>query len=257
MEEIKRPFFLNKRILKKEMLNSLRDYPRDVMEIYTETMSDGILWGFSPTVDKNIITFSKGVIKYKGDIFVLNKNVPIEYRETEVEVLIKLNFHELVKDNDYETQYVDITIDKDINLLENQKELGRFKLKKGAFLRSDYQDLYDFVTEYNTINIVNVLYAGYKENTMSSMVFKYFATEALKVRTQNQMDINICMMALNSSRIEREMINHYISYRLDEEYKVLKNIEIHKKLVLILNKIKKESSGFRRAGRETNKIILD
>jgi predicted transport protein len=89
------------------------------------------------------------------------------------------------------------------------------------------------------------------------MILKYFATEALKVRTQNPMDINICMMALNSERIEREMISYYIAYRLEEEYMVLSNTEIHKKLVVILNKIKRESVGFRKTGRVTSKIILD
>ncbi len=46
------------------MLENLRDFPRDVLDIFCEDMSDGIVCGFIPTVNKEIITISKGIIKY-------------------------------------------------------------------------------------------------------------------------------------------------------------------------------------------------
>ncbi len=257
MQEIIYPLFNKKRILKMAMLENMRDYPRDVLDVFTEKLSDGIVCGLTPKVDKEIITFSKGIVKYNGNLYVLNNPTSISYQETEVEVVIKLNFYDQLQDNDYKTQYMEIEIDSNMKIADKQIEIGRFKLKRGAYLRSNYQDLYDFTTEYNTINIVNVLYAGYGEPTISNMILKYYATEALATRTQNQMDITFCMLCLNSDRIERQVICNYIAYKLEEEIKVLDNSAIHNKLVKILGIIKKENSGLKRTRAIGQKIIVD
>ena len=257
MREIQYPYFKANRVLKIEMLENMRDFPRDVLDVTNESMSDGIVSGLTPIVDKDIITFSKGVVKHKGQLYVLNSPTRISYSETEIDVLIKLNFYDEIIDKDYKTQFVEVEIDRNTRLLDNQVELGRFKLKKGAYLRSDYQDLFDFTTEYNTINIVHVLYAGYLEPTVSGKILKYFAKEALETRTQNQMDITFCMMCLNSSRVERQVIYNYIAYKLDEEVKRMDNKAIHDKLVLILKQIKRENVGLRRKRAAASKIMVD
>ena len=257
MQEIKYPFFKKGRILKIEMLENLRDYPRDILDVYNEYLSDGIICGLMPKVDKDMITFSKGIVKYNGELYVINAPTSITYGETEVEVIIKLNFHDELRDNDYKTQYINIEIDPNLEIQDNQIELGRFKLKRGAYLRSEYQDLYDFTTEYNTINIVNVLYSGYGRPTLSNMILKYFAKEALSTRTQNHMDVTFSMLCLNSSRIEREVIYNYVSFKLNEEIVELGNEKLHSKLVKILGNIKRENSGVRRSRASAQKIILD
>ncbi|MCL2593576.1 MAG: hypothetical protein FWD82_09460 [Defluviitaleaceae bacterium] len=257
MHEIIYPYFNRDRILKIQTLENLRDFPRDVLDVYSEDLSDGIVCGLTPQIDKEIITFSKGIVKYKGELYVINNTPTIDYGVTEIEVLIKLNFYDEKKDKDYKTRLMEITIDKDLEIKENQIEIGRFKLKAGAYLRSDYQDLYDFTTEYNTINVVHVLYAGYKEPTLSHLILKYFAKEALETRTQNVMDINFCMMALNSGRVERDVILNYIAYKLEEELKPSSNEELHDSLVEVLKVIKRENSGLKRRRVADKKIILD
>lgn len=257
MQEIQYPFFKKGRILKIEMLENIRDYPRDVLAVYNEYLSDGIICGLMPKVDKEIITFSKGIVKYNGDLYVISAPTSITYGETEVEVIIKLGFYDELRDNDYETQYIDIGIDNDLEIQDNQIELGRFKLKTGAYLRSDYQDLYDFTTEYNTINIVNVQYSGYEKPTLSNMILKYFAKEALATRTQNNMDINFSMLCLNNSRVERDVIYNYVAYKLNEEIIELDNVKLHDKLVKILGNIKRENSGLKKSRASSQKIILD
>jgi hypothetical protein len=59
-------------------------------------------------------------------------------------------------------------------LKEDELELGRFKLREGAVLRSDYTDFFDLITEYNTINVINVEYAGIKESTMNLLCSRNF-----------------------------------------------------------------------------------
>lgn len=257
MLEIKYPFFKKDRILKIEMLENMRDFPRNVLDIYNENLSDGIICGFIPNVDKEIITFSKGITKYNGNLYLLSNPVSISYGETESDTIIKINFYDEMQDNDYKTTYIEIETDNNINILDNQQELGRFKLKKGAYLRSNYQDLYDFTTEYNTINIVNVNYAGYKESTVSPLILKYFAEEVFKYKTQNSVDLSFCMICINSEKIERKAIYNYISYRLDENIDSLTNTEIHSSLVKILGKIKSESKASKRRNIPLTKITID
>jgi hypothetical protein len=176
---------------------------------------------------------------------------------TETDVSIKLNFYDETSNKDYRTQNIAIEIDSNMQIETNQIEIGRFKLKSGAYLRSDYQDLYDFTTEYNTINIVHVLYAGYKQPTLSHLILRYFAEKVLSLRSQNVMDITFCMTCLNNARIERDVILNYIAYKLEEELKPLTNEELHRKLVLILEAIKRENSGLKSRRFGERKIIVD
>ena len=260
MHEIKYPYFKKDRILKIEMLEDFRDFPRDVLDVYNSDMSDGIVCGLDPTVDKNIITFSKGIVKYDGRLYVFHEPTVIDYDVTETDVIVKFSFLNEVEGTDYLTRPVEVVLEQGNRVEENQIELGRFKLKEGAYLRSDYQDLYDFTTEYNTINIVNVRYAGFKQPTLSHLILKFFAREVLVVRPESYLDISFCMMCLNDGRIEREAILQYIAYKTEVDAKTLvafSNIEIHTTMVKILETIKKESVGLKKKHTLQRKVILD
>lgn len=239
------------------MLENLRDFPRDVLDIFCEDMSDGIVCGFTPVVKKEIITLSKGIIKYHDVVYVMPETISIAYQETEKEVMLKLCFGEELQEKDYKTNDIQISIDSDMNLLPNQIELGRFRLKKGAYLRSEYQDLYDFTTEYNTINIVNVKYAGQKEHTLNKIILQYFAKEAFEYQLKDSIDFSFCMLCLNSQKIERAVIQQYIAYKMGELPKEFSNVEIHKQLVKILEEIRKNSRMIKKKKTTNSKIIID
>ena len=257
MQEIKYPFFKRDRILKIQMLENLRDFPRDVLDIFCADMSDGIVCGFVPHVDKEIITIAKGIVKYHGIFYTMSSPISLAYGETEQDVMLKLCFHDETQNQDYKIAYIDIKIEEDMTLLPNQIELGRFRLKKGAYLRSEYQDLYDFTTEYNTINIVHVLYAGQNKPTLSKLVLQYFAKEVLAYHIEDAIDFSFCTLCLNSQRIERAVIEQYIAYKTEEAVKELSNYEIHKQLVKILEEIKKKNKMVRKKKASMSKIILD
>lgn len=257
MLEIQYPYFNKGRILKKEMLENLRDFPRNILEVQYEDFTDGILCGFTPSIDKNMITFSKGITKYNDMLYVIPEPVFVQYNEAETDVMIKLNFYDEIQDKDYKTVYIDIEIEDNMKLLDNQQELGRFKLKRGAYLRSQYKDFYDFTTEYNTINIVHALYAARGKKTISSIILQYFARAVLNLKAQNPIDISFCFICLNSERIEREVILQYLSYKLEKEIIDLSNIEIHTELTKILEQIKRESSFSNKKKIVRNKIFVD
>ena len=241
MQEIRYPYFKKDRILKISMLENLRDFPRDVLDIFCEDMSDGIVCGFTPTVNQEIITISKGIIKYHGVVYVMSEPINISYHETEKDVMLKLCFCDEIQEKDYKINDIQINIDDDMNLLPNQIELGRFRLKKGAYLRSEYQDLYDFTTEYNTINIVHVKYAGQHQHTLNKTILQYFAKEAFTYQLKDGVDITCWMLCLNSQKVERAVIQQYIAYNMGELPREMSNAEIHKQLVKILQEIRKNS----------------
>lgn len=81
MFEIRYPYFNKDRILKKGMLENMRDYPRDILDVYNENLSDGVVCGLSPTVDEDIITISKGIVKHKGRLYVIHDSIVIESKE--------------------------------------------------------------------------------------------------------------------------------------------------------------------------------
>ncbi len=257
MQEIRYPYFKKDRILKISMLENLRDFPRDVLDIFCEDMSDGIVCGFTPTVNKEIITISKGIIKYHGVVYVMSEPITITYQETERDVMLKLCFCDEIQEKDYKINEIQINIDDDMNLLPNQIELGRFRLKKGAYLRSEYQDLYDFTTEYNTINIVHVKYAGQHQHTLNKTILQYFAKEAFSYQLKDGVDISFCMLCLNSQKVERAVIQQYIAYKMEELPREMSNAEIHKQLVKILEEIRKNSKILNKKRTGFSKIIMD
>ncbi len=66
-------------------------------------------------------------------IYVMSEPITISYQETEKDVMLKLCFCDEIQEKDYKINEIQINIDDDINLLPNQIELGRFRLKRGLF----------------------------------------------------------------------------------------------------------------------------
>ncbi len=251
------PKFGKGRILKKEMLENLRDYPRNFGQIYFEDYSDGIISGADIHICESSIMVKKGIIKYKKSIYMLDEEYEIPYQQTNTEVLIKISFAAQYSDNDYVSFNSEIFIDENTKIKENELELGRFKLREGAILRSEYKDFYDFSTEYNTINVINVEYAGLKKSTINPRILDYFANILLKNNPENTFDIVFAMQCLNSETVEREAILYYISNRLTMEYKDYPNAQIYKYLTHI---VRETESGKKRKVDIPNKpsrIIVD
>ncbi len=251
------PKFTKGRILKLDMLENLRDYSRDTLDILTSNLSDGIIEGIEPIVNEDTITFTKGIVKHKGNIYIINEKVSISYGATEVEALIKLVFINNEEEPDYKVQNVKIILDKNTNVLENEIELGRFKLKDGAYLRTDYKDLDDYTTEFNTINIINVKYANIDTYTLSPSFMRKYGNEILVTKTKEIWDVNFGIACINSSKMSRKVILNYINVRLNEDNTLLSNYELHHKLTIILNKVREENYFVNNKKRERRTILVD
>lgn len=231
------PNFEKGRILKIEMLESLRDYPRNFIDIYFKDYSNGIITGAGLIIDDSYIKITRGIVKHKDKIYMLSNDFKIPYGFTNKEVIIKIKFLKEITENDFNISNTKIFIDENTNLEDDELELGRFKLREGAVLRSEYTDFNDFSTEYNTINIINTEYSGVKKSTLNPIILREFGSILLKNKTKNQYDISFAMASLNQKIIDKDLILYYISNRLNIEFKEYSNNQIYKYLCQIVREV--------------------
>ncbi len=237
MQEYKKPLFQKGRVLKKEGLDALRDFPSGMAEIFFKGWSDGILAGFDisyqkGTSGKGQIIVSDGAVLYKENIIMADQEI-IPFEEFDKQIIIKLYIFPVVNTEDFDIYPLEICAEEEGNNNNNGLELGRFRLSQGARLRKEYQDMQDFHTAYNTLDITNVPYAGPGGVTVSPVILQVFARMLLSSRTSRESDISFALMCLGRPPVPKECLLHYISNRLGIPYKEMGQSGIYKYLVQI------------------------
>lgn len=259
MKLLKYPVFKKGRVLKKEMLESIRDFPKKMFDNFYINYSDGIIKGFDFTVNENELIINPGIIKINNEILCLENKESINYENTNKEMIIKLivDKKNLKKESD-DFLIVDTEVkieELSGELKENELELGRYKLREGAYLRTTYDKLEDFLVEYNTLNIINVKYSGLKEHTLKIDILHKFANELL-LKAKEDFDILFAYMILNSETINREILIHYLEKKLKKDSKTLNNLEIYHNLIKIIKNLGRKVEN-NKNDRRVNKIIID
>ncbi|MGD8401042.1 MAG: DNA and RNA helicase [Bacillota bacterium] len=252
------PNFGKGRILKTEMLENLRDFPRDFWRIALQSYSSGIICGADLIVAAATITVTPGIIKHGGQLYLLPAPYEIRYEATNREMTINVKLLKTVAESDFTFYKTKILLDDLANQTPDELELGRFKLREGAMLRSDYTDFFDFDTEYNTINIINSLYAGVGKSTLNPAVLRYFGQLVLKSASENACDLSFAMLCLNQERVKRDLITLYLARRLGIPIKDYTNRELYKYLTMIVREM---GAGVRRnyevISRKPGRIVVD
>ena len=229
------PKFEKGRILKTAMLESLRDYPRELAEIYYRDYADGIITGAQVEVGMDTLTVQPGLAKHGGQLYMLSEPVILAYLATGWETVVKVRFLEGTEDGDWVVRRSEIVLDERLELGADELELCRFKLKTGARLRQDYQNFRDLATEYNTVNLLHAPAAAYGQSTVLPAVMRLFGDELLRRGSTDPQDLAFAMMCLNDGVLHRSVILHYIASRLGMAYKDYDNADIHKYLSRILD----------------------
>ncbi|WP_234414354.1 DNA and RNA helicase [Paenibacillus sp. CAA11] len=219
------------------MLENLRDFPRDLANIHFQNLSDGIVEGTEITVQDKVLTVSPGIIKFRGDLYLLKDKTEIPYEATGRLLVLKIAFRPGTSSPDFDESTGKIILEDTVPN-DQELELARFKLKEGATLRSSYLDFADMVTEYNTLNIVNAAYAGNRQGTLSPLIFNRFAQEMLVSGSSDPMDLMFALLCLNQGTIEREVAQQYLSTRSGTSYNEYDNYKLHQALALVLEETK-------------------
>lgn len=215
------PVFESKKLLKKEMLNSLRDFPRDLFDLQYRGYSDGILTGCELEGYDGGLRIMPGILCYQGIPYFLNQPLEIACRAEGKLVFLKVRFlgkSNSAKQEEYLSQ---IYIDERTPDSNSELELGRFKLQVGARLRTEYVNFFDYATEFDTIDRVNVPYAALGQPSVWPQLLKCFSKELLSSPKQDSGDFAFCLSCL---QLEKAMpynaVKAYLNVRLrqDREY---------------------------------------
>lgn len=259
MEE-RYPLFETGRILKKEALEVLRDYPKDMLSILYEGYTNGVIRGLRLKSDheNKCLIIGRGLVKLSGEVYLINKEIKVPYIHTEQREYLKLRCSKETSDKDWKISIVEAFLSTKEENGDKEILLCDFLLKSGFVLRDTYIDFADMRSEYDTIHLMNADYAGYGESTFNIEVLKVYAKEYLDTKKCDDTDRTFCYTVLNSIEgIARGIIENYIAFkegkaRIDK----LSNKEIYTKLLDILSSAE-NPDGHKAKGFIPRKILVD
>ena len=224
--------------LRKEILESMRDLAENEQAARYDAYSSGILSGCVLFEKDMKIGVTSGLVKFAGRVYVLPQSDSVKYFANDVLMVLKIQFGGERVTRDFRIYEGTLVLEENTNILPNEIELGRFKLKQGSRLRSKYMDFQDMETEYDTVNPINIPFAGIGEHTLSPVILKHFAKEAYPF-ADNNIDVAFCTSCLaNSGVMSRESIRMYLWRRLDLEGSEFDNQQLHSHLADILAEMK-------------------
>ncbi len=258
MFEHKIPKFTPKRALSREILFSMRDIAYQEQSVRYAEYCDGIITGCALYEENMKIGVQNGLVKFGGRLYILNEKLDLPYQPTDEWTMLKICFGTQIPSRDFIHYSGKLVLDNGLRVQANEMELGRFKLKKGSRLRTNYMNFRDMETEYDTVNLLHVVQAAPGEPTVSPKITRLFAQEAFPFLCDHPMDISFCSICLGSEQaVSRNYIQWYISRRMNTDYKHLDNLQIHRCLTDILEAIR---TGITLGGRKRpsgHTILLD
>jgi hypothetical protein len=229
------PEFHKGRILKTNMLEDLRDFPRQYLELYYRDYADGIVSGAEVEVHPERLSVSPGMVLHQNRLYMMTEPAHIVYKATGQETVLKLRFTELETGHDLSQGRTSLVLEEAASGIgPHELELARFKLKEGARLRKDYQSFADLATEYNTLHLLQVPYAAPGSSTLPPAVLQDYAQRLIRTGSSDPYDVMFAMLCMNEGVITRSVILHYIASRLGQEYRDYPSLQIHRYLDRIL-----------------------
>jgi len=228
------PLFIKGKVVTKEALEGLRDFPHALASIAFDHLSDGILFGLSIFFrrDTNIIAVSRGALKYNGRIILIPEN-ELAINQYGTLLYIKLIVEKYCEKDGFEFCPIAFKLDQE-DCKEGEFELGRFCLNENAVLRCEHDFFDDFRTPVNTLDITHCLFAGNGGATLHPNILKGFA-KALLSTSSDMIDISFALLCINSSLIHKESIEWYIAKKVVGEYRAYHFEALYNKLAEILS----------------------
>ncbi len=222
------PLFERKKVLKKEMLENLRDYPRDVFHILYQDYSDGILVGCGLKVQEPYVCVEPGILYYNKEFYIMNSPERLLYEPTGKEQYIKVRFLEAAGGIEKREAAARIYIDDRPPDKKDELELARFKLQEGARLRDQYTGFYDYATEFDTLILIHAPYASPVKSTVHPQISKAYAASMMKHPVKNFWDSAFCLHCLQGGdALPHAMIQGYLNVRLMQDKETYRPEEIY------------------------------
>lgn len=234
------PLFTRGNILTKEMLEALKEYAVKSGELSYIGYSDGILRGCNITTTEDLITLNQGIMIFNEIAYYITEPMTIEYHPTNEWNVLKASLQGEVRTDNFISRKIELTLVAENQVSEDDIEICRFKLQKGARLRYKYKDFKDLSTEYDTINELNSKWAAFKETSISPKILQAFYEETVKSSLTDMQDISFFQLISNlkGEAVNRATLSMYICNKIGKEYQLCSNKEIYDGLREALRQLK-------------------
>lgn len=259
------PLFERNRILRKELLSSLRDYSFAHACLEYLEYGDGILRGCDIHIEEKKITVTPGVVKWGSHIFLMTQEESVGYAPSDRTITVRLHLQK-EQAADFVIYRMELVLDYDAGLpnhdigsTETEFELCRYRLQEGARLRADYKDFEDMGTQYDTVNHIRAAWGCLHGNSISPAITRRFAQEILKEENRRPEDTAFAYLCLSQpGALTKEILLDYVGQR--NECRILKNAPnetIFEEMCRALRKIRCGTDAERRQRTGRRQIIVD
>lgn len=253
------PLFERNRILKKELLWSLRDYSFAHIQLEYQEYGEGILEGCDVSVEGGQLVVKPGIIKSGDFICLLTEEERAEYGPSGQLVVLKMRITRDCSSPDHIIYRMELVPDTDPVLKENEFEVCRYKLQQGAILRSGYTDFEDMDTEFDTLNLIHASWGGLRGKAMPPVVTRRFAEEILKSGNCLPEDILFSYLCLNQpGALPDRILTDYVGRKNHKDMTgIASRYELFLEMCLALGNIRQNENAERRNQTGRRKIIVD
>ncbi|RFZ75725.1 hypothetical protein DS742_27515 [Lacrimispora amygdalina] len=253
------PLFERNRILKKELLWSLRDYSFAHIQLEYQEYDQGILRGYEIKVRENDLVIGPGIFKYGNFVCLQTEEERVPYTPKEQLQYLRMKVEVDRTSQDYIAYKMEYYLSTDEKKEENEFELCRFHLRSGARLRDQYRDFGDMETEYDTVSLIHSEWGGLGGKTLSPAIVKYFARNVLESENSQSEDRSFAYLCLTKpGAVPIYVIASYISNRsgtpLDTE---VNNQFIYRSMCGIIEEIQKGGEKSTSSRKERHRILVD
>ena len=142
---------------------------------------------------------------------------------------------------------------------DNEFEVCRFNLRKGAQLRDKYKDFSDLETEYDTINVLYADWGGLRGGSISPVITRYFAELVLENENSLSDDRSFSYLSMSQTgAVPIKVLSDYCSRRTEKfPEDRTDTIRIYKSLCVILDNIQKGKEAKAMDKKQRHRILVD
>lgn len=251
------PLFEPKSLLKREMLENLRDYPRDLFQILYQDYSNGILTGCELVVRDERLFIRPGILYYNKIPYLLRKEWMLNLEAPGRLTYLKVKFPDKASGIGQEEYLSQIYLDENEPDLRCELELARFKLQQGSRLRDTYTDFFDYGTEFDTLNRIHAPYASPERSSISPVILRSYAEALMQYPLRNPWDYPFCINCMQMRQpMPYRAVSAYLDRRMGQNKRDYSNGEIYHLLRHILRETQgdDQSSGSVKTGER--KLLL-
>lgn len=250
------PLFEHKNILKKAMLDELRDYPLTLSKMLFEDYGNGVLEGCEISWDDHVLRVEPGLLLYGGNIYRMEEACSFACPPTDRLTYIKVRFVTVDYERDHMGGAGEISLSE--LLPENgEMELGRFRLQEGARLRCSYENFEDYQTEFDTVNRIHVPYCSAGGTGLWPGLLCDYAKELLESGTQDAFDIAFAMQILGAKgRIACGLTKYFVEKNAGINAGQLTNASLYGQLLHILKERRTGNGDWKRDKGNSRQMLL-